>query len=337
VIRAAAVAIAACVASRALARPGAAPGPTAGAVTAAAVTAAPAPGPAIQLAAIAPADDARRAIVIGQGGEVYEPDGKGGWVHRLASSTASPLVAAGRAGDAVFAVGDGVIYRLAGNGWSAIRLAQHGKAILGGGERALAAVGRQLFALDQLIHGEPTRLAQAPGNIVAIAAGARAVVVATETGVFRLAGTRLVAIRPAPAALVPLGSLIRPRLVSDRWAIVDHGANRGAVDLASARLTAWPAGLTIGPAAAGPNDALVAIATGSTGLELVTLGAGKLAREPLGLTGTAVGVVVDRAGRAVVALADGRIAVRDRTGWTTTTVADDPPAGHPGAAPATSG
>lgn len=331
-IRAAVVAIAACIASRALARPGATQGSIATAVTAGTAPT-PAPAPTIQLAAIAPADDARRAIVIGQGGEVYEPDGKGGWVHRLASSTAAPLVAAGRAGDAVFALGDGVIYRLAGNGWSAIRLAQHGKAILGGGARALAAVGRQLFALDPLPHGEPTRLAQAPGNIVAIAAGTREVVVATESGLFRLTGTRLVAIRPAPAARIPP---IRPRLVSDRWAIVDHGADRGAVDLASSRFTAWPAGLTIGPAAAGPGGALVAIATGSAGLELVTLGAGKLARDPLGLTGTAVGVVVDRAGRAVVALADGRIAVRDRTGWTTATVTDDPPAGHPGAAPATS-
>src|SRR6185436_14792978 len=127
-------------------------------------------GSTIRLAAIAPADDARRAIVIGAGGEVYEPDGKGAWVHRLPSSTADRLVAAGRAGGpgrAVVALGDGVVYRLAGNGWSAIRLAQKGKAILGSGARSLAAVGRQLFALDALTRGEPTRLALAPANIVA--------------------------------------------------------------------------------------------------------------------------------------------------------------------------
>ncbi|HEX7837922.1 MAG TPA: hypothetical protein VF469_10695 [Kofleriaceae bacterium] len=277
----------------------------------------------IQLAAVAPAEDARRAIVIGRGGEVYEPDGKGGWVHRLSSSTAAPVTAAGRAGDSVLALGEGVIYRLAPNGWSAIRLVQHGKAILGSGERPVAAVGRQLFALDLLTRGEPTQLARAPAAIVAIGASARAIVVATETGVFRMTGGRLVAIQAAPA---------RPRLVGDRWALVD----RGAVDLTTGRLTAWPAGLAIGPTTTSPGDALIAVGAGTAGLELVTLGAGKLAHDPIGITGTAIGVVLDRAGRAVVALADGRIAMRDKAGWTTTVVADEAPAEHPGAAPATS-
>ncbi|HEY0479742.1 MAG TPA: hypothetical protein VGD37_19615 [Kofleriaceae bacterium] len=326
--RAVAAAIAALVAGRAHADHAAPAAP------AAPSAAAPA---AIQLAAIAPADDARRAIVIGRGGEVYEPDGKGSWVHRLASATADPIVTAGLAGGAVVALGDGVIYRLAANGWSAIRLVQHGKAILSGGTRSLAAVGRQLFALEPLGRGEPTRLAQAPAAIVAIGAGSGTggAVVATEAGMFRLTGSRLVALRAAPG---------RARLVSDRWAIVD----RGAVDLTTGKLTAWPAGLAIGAAAAGPGDALVAIGTASAGLELVTLAAGKLARDPLGIAGTAVGVVVDRAGRAVVALSDGRIAVRDRTGWTTTAVTEAVPnavpnavtgapgAAHPGPGPATS-
>lgn len=283
----------------------------------------PAP-PAVAIVALAPADDARRAVVIGRGGEVFEPDGKGAWIRRLPCATASAVVAAGRAGSSIVALGGGgVIYRLAHNGWSAIRLVQHGKAILGDGPRSLAAVGRQLFALDPLPRGEPTRLAQAPANIVAIGAGTSAIVLATEAGLFRLAGSRLVPVKPA---------LGRPRLVGDRWAIVD----RGAVDLTTARFTPWPAGLAIGAAAAAPGSALVAVASGRTGLELVTVTAGKLARDPLGITGTAVGVVVDRAGRAVVALSDGRIAVRDRTGWTTTAVIDAAPADRPGAAPATS-
>lgn len=280
-----------------------------------------------RLAAIAPADDARKAVVIGVGGEVYEPDGKGAWVHKLQSATADALVAAGRtggaAGGAIVALGEGVVYRLAANGWSAIRLVQHGKAILGAGVRSLAAVGRQLFALDQLTGGEPTKLALAPANILAIGAGAKAVVIETEAGVWKLEGAKLVALKPAPK---------RMRIVSDRWAIVD----RGALDLASARLTRWPSGLTIGVAAASSDDALVAIGASRSGLELVTLRSGKLARDPLGITGSAVGVVVDRAGRAVVVLSDGRIALRDKAGWTTTRVTEAPPTEHPGAPPATS-
>jgi hypothetical protein len=281
------------------------------------------PAIALPLAALAPADDARRAIAIGRDGEVYEPDGKGAWVHRLPSSTAEPISAAGRAGAAVVALGHGVIYRLAANGWSAIRLVQHGKAILGEGGRALAAVGRQLFALDQATRGEPTRLIQAPANIVSIGAGTSAITVATEAGVFRVTGGKLVAVKPA---------LSHPRLVSDRWAIVD----RGAVDLTTGKRTAWPPGLAIGAAAGGLGDALIAVGAGHAGLELVTVAAGKLARDPLGITGTAVGVVADRAGRAVVALSDGRIAVRDKAGWTVTQVTDAPAPEHPGPAPAVS-
>jgi hypothetical protein len=286
----------------------------------------PADAPAApRLAALVPADDARRAIAIGRGGEVFEPDGNGAWIHRLPCTTATPVVAAGRAGAAIVALGDGVVYRLAGNGWSAIRLVQHGKAILGGGTRALAAVGRQLFALDPMPRGEPTRIAQAPSAITAIGAGAAAIV-ATDTGLFRLTAGKLVAIAALPD---------HPRLVSDRWAIVD----RGALELATGRITPWPAGLSVGPAAAA-GDSLVAVASGPDGLELVTIAAGKLARDRLGITvtpgGAAVGATADRAGRAVVALADGRIAVRGPTGWTTTQVVDEPPPERHGMPPATS-
>jgi hypothetical protein len=38
----------------------------------------------------------------------------------------------------------------------------------------------------------------------------------------------------------------------------------------------------------------------------------------------------------VIALDDGRIALRDKAGWTMTAVTDEAPAEHPGAAPATS-
>ena len=287
--------------------------------------------PAPRLAALVPADDARRAIAIGRGGEVYEPDGNGAWIHRLPCTTATPVVAAGRAGAAIVALGDGVVYRLAGNGWSAIRLVQHGKAILGGGTRALAAVGRQLFALDPMPRGEPTRLAQAPTAITAIGAGAAAAaVVATDTGLFRLTAGKLVAIAALPG---------HPRLVSDRWAIVD----RGALELATGRITPWPAGLSVGPAAVA-GDGLVAVASGADGLELITIAAGKLARDRIGITATpgaapdaaAGGVTAARAGRAVVAFAEGRIAVRGPAGWTTTQVVDEPPTERRGMPPATS-
>lgn len=310
------------------------------------------PASGARLAALAPAEDARRAIAIGAGGEVFEPDGKGAWVHRRAIATADRVTAAGRAapGGAVVALGDGVVYRLASNGWSAIRLVQRGKAILGSGARSLAAVGRQLFALDTLTRGEPTKLALAPAGIVAIGSGARGTVITTDAGVLRFDGKNLVALN-APA---------RMRLVSDRWAIVDRGAldlstvtaatiatprtaSRTAPRTASRAasrappsITPWPDGLAIGVASVAPDGALIAIGAGRAGLELLTVRGGKLARDPLGLKGSAVGVVVDRAGRATVALIDGRIALRDKAGWTTTEVTEEPPAERRGPPPAPS-
>jgi hypothetical protein len=310
------------------------------------------PASGVRLAALAPADDARRAIAIGAGGEVFEPDGKGAWVHRRAIATADRLTAAGRVapGGPVVAIGDGVVYRLASNGWSAIRLVQRGKAILGSGARSLAAVGRQLFALDTLTRGEPTKLALAPAGIVAIGSGARGAVITTDAGAWRFDGKNLVALDAPP----------RMRLVSDRWAIVD----RGALDLSTVTaatiatpktasrtpyktvprpapkappsITPWPGGLAIGVAGVAPDGALIAIGAGRTGLELLTLRGGKLARDSLGITGNAVGVVVDRAGRAAVALIDGRIALRDKTGWTTTEVTEEAPPERAGPPPAPS-
>ena len=84
------------------------------------------PGPA--LAALAPAEDARKAVALGPSGEVYAPDPSGAWIRSQAISTADPLALAGRAGGSIVAIGDGVVYRLADNGWTAIRLVQKGKA-----------------------------------------------------------------------------------------------------------------------------------------------------------------------------------------------------------------
>jgi hypothetical protein len=289
-----------------------------------------APPPPDPLVALAPpqGDDARRAVAIGPTGQVYEPDGKGAWVLHQAITTADKLGAAGRAGAAVVATGEGVVYRLAANGWSAIRLVQKGSAVMSSGPRSIAAVGRQLFALDRTAGGEPFKLALAPTAVHAIGSGARGLVVATETGLLRLDKAAWRPIKRAPRRV--------NRLVSDTWALVD----RGALDLRSGTTTAWPAGVTVNLAAAGPTDTLVAVGQGRAGLEVLTLRAGKIQRDPIVLaapaTGQPVGIASDRAGRVVVALRDGRLAIRDHGTWTTTTVQEDLPEPHPGSPPATS-
>ncbi len=284
----------------------------------------PAPGPS--LAALAPAEDARKAIAVGPAGQVYAPDASGEWVRTQAISTADTLGVVGRAGGHVVAIGDGVVYRLATNGWTAIRLVQKGKAVMSGGTRAVAAVGRQLFALDKTAGGEPFKLALAPRPVLAIGSGAKGVVIATERGLLRLEGSAFKPVARSPRRV--------NRLISDRWALVD----RGAVDLRGGKTMPWPAGLSVGVAAPAPDEGLVAVGSTRAGLELVTLAGAKLVRDPIaGTAGArAVGVVVDKGGRATVALTDGRLARRDRGTWTLTTVREALPAPRAGAAPATS-
>jgi hypothetical protein len=214
-----------------------------------------------------------------------------------------------------------------------MRATQKGKAKLAGGWRAVAAVGRQLMALDRLAGGEPAKLGAAAGEVLLVGAG-RTIVVATERGLFRLDGART---QPIAA---PRGARM---LVGDRWAIVDGGA----VDLRGGKTTAWPAGAAIEVAAEGHDGRLVAVARVAGKLELLAVATGKLERAPIGVagpgrSGTAndtaalVGVAVDRAGRAVIAFRDGRIAVRDGGAWTTVTVGVELPSPRPGAPPAVS-
>jgi hypothetical protein len=290
-----------------------------GAIAVAILMAGPAGADTLALLAPPAGNDARQAVAIGPSGEVYAPDGAGAWVRSQRFSTASTLAIAGRAGADIVAAGGGAVYKLAPNGWSAIRLHQKDKATMGGGRRAVAAVKRQLYALDRTRAGEPQKLAVAPANVLAIGAG-KTIVIATARGLARVDGAKVTPIARAPRQVL--------QLIDDRWAIVA----RGAYDLRATKTIPWPAGTRLGAAAAGPDDSLVAVGTLAGKLELFTMSRGKLDREAIPLTpgGTAVGVAVDRAGRAVVALADGRLLVRDRGSWTTATVKDALPAARPG-------
>jgi hypothetical protein len=297
-------------------------------LTSVAASAAP-PAPMLVALAPPPGDDARRAVAIGPTGQVYQPDGKGEWVRQQSITTANKLTAVGRAGTTVVATGEGVVYRLAPNGWSAIRLAQKGGAVMSGGPRSVAAVGRQLFALDRTAGGEPLKLAMAPTAVLAIGSGSRGLVVATDAGLLRVDKAAFVRIKGAPRRV--------NHFINDRWALVD----RGVLDLRSGKTLPWPTGVTIHVAAAGPSDSLVAVGRQRSGLELFTLRAGKLQREPIGLstgtdTGQPVGIASDRRGRVVVAMRDGRLAIRERGVWATATVREDLPEPHPGSPPATS-
>ena len=132
-----------------------------------------------------------------------------------------------------------------------------GQGVMSAGARAVAAVGRQLFALDRSAGGEPasSRSRRAPCSRSAPARGHRD---RDRRGLFRRRRRPADRDQGAPQRVV--------RLVSDRWALVDARRARSALR----QDVAWPADLAIAVAAAAPDERLVAVGRPRGKLELVT-------------------------------------------------------------------
>ncbi len=281
--------------------------------------------------AVPAGDDARNAIAIGPRGEVYDPDGKGAWTRARAITVADDVAVTGRA-NGVVALANGAVYRLAENGWSALRIVQKGKAVMSSGARSVAAVGRQLFALDKLAGGEVAKLAMAPQPVQMIGAGTKALTIQTERGVFRNEGAGWKAVARAPRRV--------ERLIDDTWALTEQGP----IDLKTGKVTPWPEGFRLGAVTPGAKNTLVIVGTSHGGaIEVVVIGGAKVSREAIAVTAEdatpladPVGVVTDTSGRAVVAFRDGRMAIRERGAWSVTAVVEALPSPRPGAPPARS-
>jgi hypothetical protein len=275
------------------------------------------------LAALAPAADARRAIAVGPAGQIYEPDGKGAWVRTQAGGIAEEITGAATAGSTVFAAAKAAPpFKLKAGAWTAVNLGLKAKAILGNGSRVVAAVDKSVFALDK---AQPTKLADAPASVTALAASSTGVIVQTAKGLMKLDGAAWKPIKKAPKKV--------RALLSDRWALVD----RGALDLKTMKPIVWPAGVHIVEATTVGNE-LVGVSMHGKTVELVTIKAGKVVREnvPVDNPKPIVGLVVDKHARVAIAMRDGRIALRDNGTWTVTEVREELAAPKPGPAPAES-
>lgn len=285
-----------------------------------------------KLVAIAsPTADARKAVAIGPDGQVYEPNGKGEWIRTQAGGVADPLVTVTSASGMVLADAKGnALFKLHAGVWSSVYLDTKLKAILGTGSRALAAVGKTIYALDK---GRAVKLGEAPVPVLALAGSRAGVVVSTAKGLMTMKGATFKPIKNAPKST--------RTLVSDRWVLVD----RGAIDLKSLKTTAWPAGAHVGDGDAtatttAKGEQLIAVGTHGKSTDLYTISAktAKLEQEPIPFTARVdiVGVVADKAGRIVVATRDGQLAVRDGGKWTIATVREELSDAKPGPAPAES-
>jgi hypothetical protein len=166
------------------------------------------------------------------------------------------------------------------------------------------------------------KLADAPGMIVALAASAKGIVVETDLGLARLAGTKWKPLAKAPKHVVAL--------LDARWALVGNGV----VELESGKVTPWPAGFH--PLAELAIDGGVIAASAH---ELVTVRPAAITREPINVPGQVlaspiVGLAADRAGRVLIATRNGQLALRVNGTWSAGELRTEPAAEHAGSPPA---
>jgi len=276
-----------------------------------------------ELVALAPApSDARLAVAIGPAGQVYEPDGHGAWTRKREVEIALHVVGAARAGSRVLALTEaGVPFRLTADGWTVVHLGTKQKPIASASPRPMVALGKTVLALDDG-HAEPVKLADAPAPVLAVAASSSGVAIETERGLLRLEAKGWKPITGAPARV---GALL-----SDRFALTDR-----VLDLKTQKSVEWPRGMKVEHAIA-VDDGVLAVGRQGKDTVLATVRAGKMISEVVPVDAPVVGLAADRAGRVVVAVRDGRLAVREKGTWSTVHVDDKPPADRPGSPPASS-
>ena len=261
------------------------------------------------------------AIAIGERGETYERDETGDFVRRRRGGVAGAVIAAAQAsGGAFVATAAGGLFHASADGWDALRAAPNQRAVLGRGVRALAAIGNAIIGLD----GARAKIATTPGAVTALGAGATGIVAMTANGALALDHSAWKPLANIPADATPL---------SDRWFAVAHGlellASGGAVVE-----VAWPHDLTIGPVVV-RGDRVLAAAVGPTAIELLTVTATTLTREPVPLDAASVIAAIALDGDTpIIATRDGRFAVRTGRGWTVFSARDELPAERSGPPPA---
>ncbi len=140
--------------------------------------------------ATTPGDDVRRTILVGPSGQVWEPDGQGGWTRSAGGGVAADVRGALMTDELVVGGKATPFYRRHDGAWYGLRLGERGKTQVGTGSRPAVAIGKQVFVWNR---GAWTRVATADRPVVALwAESDRKVFVATDRAVFRLAGKKLV-------------------------------------------------------------------------------------------------------------------------------------------------
>ena len=184
------------------------------------------PGGAIAepLAAVALAPDPLASTLVGPSGQVWQPDGKGGWTRGGPGGVAADVGGAVVAAQLVVVGKATPAYRLDPDGWRALRLGERGKTVMGVGPHPAFAIGRNVFVWKAKAW---VRVGTAPAGVVALWASSDSkLYVAGADRVWRLAGKRLV--EHAAASLARFGSGATPLAITTDGALYDVAAKAAA-------------------------------------------------------------------------------------------------------------
>jgi hypothetical protein len=149
-------------------------------------------------------DDITRSVLVGPGGQVYEPTTPGTWQRRFGGGIAPAVVGATMAGPALFAHGEATpVFRLDGTAWHAHPLPNRGPCALGRGGAAALAIGRHVYTWRD---NGWTRLASIQGVVTAVWAQtpARAHAATAQGGLWRMQGSAATAVPTAQSADDPV-------------------------------------------------------------------------------------------------------------------------------------
>jgi hypothetical protein len=232
---------------------------------------------------------------------------------------AGDVVAANGKGDAIFVGVDKAppFERLPKTGWSVMNLGLHAIATLGRGERATAAVGRGVFTLER---GNAIKLGDAPANVIALGANAKAIAVETDRGLLRFDAGKWKPLAKAPQHV--------DALLDGTWALI----SRGVVELDTGVVLAWPLGFHV-QAAVAIGDIVYA----ASARELAIVSTAGVSKEPLPpLSTPIVGIVADRGGKVALVTRGGQLAQKLAGAWTVIELRSEPALAHAGSPPAES-
>lgn len=163
--------------------------------------------PPLLAAAAGGEDDVMHSVLIGPGGQVYEPTAPGTWQRRFGGGIAPVVVGATLAGEGLFAHGAATpVFRLDGTTWHAHPLPNRGPCLVGRGPVAALAIGPHVYTWRGSAW---MRLASIQGRVSAVWADTptRAHAATTRGSLWRIQGGATTAVPTPQAAGDPIVQL----------------------------------------------------------------------------------------------------------------------------------